>query len=339
MTVRKEQRLYPFDSFVSWWMIRYWEENQVGFFSASSSSIYLLLLYLIDWSAHHLSLISFPSVIPLDDSDNLIGSQGSRSFSLLRLKTIEEQRNQAAITFDSDQLQQCQDSEQEKNAIAASRLTYSPDLNFKRLRVFDPSRVLSPSVIQLNLKTIVYSEENPTGRPATSTGASGYGSHYIYDNDSFEADDEADFEDLLSASVMEASAVTGMTATTSDSPRDWTPSRSSSRRSHQQQQLHSMPPTQVKLRPKSRLTRSRRTTFHRRVVLDVEEEVAAAASADGFTEALSIRGQNCANAPQGRYVWLTERNAGQCKLCTSSAIRGWSNDPPSAKVLFAWCCY
>ena len=162
----------------------------------------------------------------------------------MRLKTIEEQRNQAAITFDSDQLQQCQDSEQEKNAIAASRLTYSPDLNFKRLRVFDPSRVLSPSVIQLNLKTIVYSEENPTGRPATSTGASGYGSHYIYDNDSFEADDEADFEDLLSASVMEASAVTGVTATTSDSPRDWTPSRSSSRRSHQHQQANRQRPNQ-----------------------------------------------------------------------------------------------
>ena len=219
----------------------------------------------------------------------------------MRLKTIEEQRNQAAITFDSDQLQQCQDSEQGKNAIAASRLTYSPDLNFKRLRIFDPSRVLSPSVIQLNLKTIIYSEENPTGRPATATSASGYGSHYIYDNDSFEADDEADFEDLLSASVMEASASGG---TTSDFPRDWTPSRSSSRRSRQEH--HSMPPTQVKLRPKSRLTRSsRRTTFHRRVVLDMEEEVAAtaaSASADGFTEALSIRGQNCANAPQGRYV-------------------------------------
>ena len=60
--------------------------------------------------------------------------------------------------------------------------------------------------------------------------------------------------------------------------RDWTPSRTSSRRSNQ---------PQVRLRPKSKPTRTHR--HHRRVVDE-----------DEATTALSIKGQNYATAPQGR---------------------------------------
>ena len=41
------------------------------------------------------------SVIPLDLEEGTLMGNSLRSFNLLRLKTIIEQRNQAAITFDS----------------------------------------------------------------------------------------------------------------------------------------------------------------------------------------------------------------------------------------------
>ena len=77
------------------------------------------------------------------------------SFNLLRLKTIAEQRNLAAITFDSDQQQlqlQEQQEQQQQLANEKSRVTYSPDRDLKRPRVLE---VLSPSKIQLTLQNIV----------------------------------------------------------------------------------------------------------------------------------------------------------------------------------------
>ena len=79
--------------------------------------------------------------------------------------------------------------------------------DLKRLRVLDDSRVLSPSKITVTLKNIVYSEDElaATDRP---------NNFYIYDNDSFEADDEADFEELLSASVFEHEMASSMRSST-----------------------------------------------------------------------------------------------------------------------------
>ena len=114
--------------------------------------------------------------------------------------------------------------------------------------------------------------------------------NYIYDNESFEADDEADFEDLLSASVFEVGSATSVTAAaaaaSSPSPRDWTPSQASSR--------SQLPSTQVRLRPKSRPTQRTAAAHHK---LRLEEEQAKATKESAEVLTLSIRGQNCANAP------------------------------------------
>ena len=115
--------------------------------------------------------------------------------------------------------------------------------------------------------------------------------NYIYDNESFEADDEADFEDLLSASVFEVGSATSVTAAaaSSPSPRDWTPSQASSR--------SQLPSTQVRLRPKLRPTQRTASDAHHK--LRLEEQVKASSSKEATrVEALtlSIRGQNCANA-------------------------------------------
>ena len=86
------------------------------------------------------------------------------SFNLLRLKTIAEQRNLAAITFDSDQQQQ-QLEEQQEPANERSRVTYSPDRDLKRPRVLE---VLSPSKIQLTLQNIVTTTTGEDGLPPHS---------------------------------------------------------------------------------------------------------------------------------------------------------------------------
>ena len=90
------------------------------------------------------------------------------SFNLLRLKTIAEQRNLAAITFDSDQQQQQlqEQQEQQQSTNERSRVTYSPDLrDLKRLRVLE---VLSPSKIQLTLQNIVTTTTGEDGLPPHS---------------------------------------------------------------------------------------------------------------------------------------------------------------------------
>ena len=113
--------------------------------------------------------------------------------------------------------------------------------------------------------------------------------NYIYDNESFEADDEADFEDLLSASVFEVGSATSVTAAASSpSPRDWTPSQASSR--------SQLPSTQVRLRPKSRPTQRTAAAAHHKLRLE-EEQAKATKEAAAEVLTLSIRGQNCANAP------------------------------------------
>ena len=95
------------------------------------------------------------------------------SFNLLRLKTIAEQRNLAAITFDSDQQQQ-QLEEQQEPANERSRVTYSPDMrDLKRLRVLE---VLSPTKIQLTLQNIVPTA-GEDGLPPHSGPAIAHASH------------------------------------------------------------------------------------------------------------------------------------------------------------------
>jgi hypothetical protein len=223
-------------------------------------------------------------VIPLEDHEGLLGQQSNstvRSFNLLRLRAIEDQRNQTAITFDSENYQE--------NLVLSSRESRANDpplepgwTTASRGRRIDVGRTLSPTKVHLSLKTIVYSEQDLRSEERA----------YVYEYDGAEADDEADFDDLLSMSMFEVDSPS-TASNVSPSIREthsWTPSAASSSRPVGGQQQ----PVRVHLK----------AGHHSRDYLRMRSSGrrSAAGGSPIIDPALSIRGQNCANGPPVRFV-------------------------------------
>ena len=194
-----------------------------------------------------------------------------RSFNLLRLKAIIDQRNQAAITFDSANAAASQQTVHEAASTEIEEGTKSSiDGNSLLLHRKTAKGGFYHGQVYLSVKNVVFTPE-----PLLYEAQPKRPSRYIYDytDESLEADDEADLEDLLSLSIV-----------------DLRPSNIS---------YISQPPREVVAKPTSNpppLLRSprkrgqqqnpkktRRSTLH---------------GSDG----LSVRGQNYASWSFGRYV-------------------------------------
>ena len=142
------------------------------------------------------------SVIPLDLEEGTLMGNSLRSFNLLRLKTIIEQRNQAAITFDSaaaaaaaEAAEAAGEGSEEKKVLEEGIKSTTEASSYSERSNRTTAR--GGGHLFLSVKNVVFSqyEEENSRRPP----------YYIYDyvDESLEADDEADLEDLLSLSIVD----------------------------------------------------------------------------------------------------------------------------------------
>lgn len=222
------------------------------------------------------------SVIPLladqeggtERGEGTLMANSLRSFNLLRLKAIIDQRNQAAITFDSANAAAAAAAaaiEAGQEAAAATLLAGEGIKSSMELRDRKTAKGgFHNGQVYLSVKNVVFSPEllyeGGEKRPRNR--------RYIYDyrhtDESLEADDEADLEDLLSLSIV-----------------DLRPSNISYIRAGlntaSQQQPRVAPTSNPLLRGKRGQQKTRRSTLH---------------GSDG----LSVRGQNYASWSFGRYV-------------------------------------
>ena len=220
------------------------------------------------------------SVIPLLDQEGGIerGGEGTlmanslRSFNLLRLKAIIDQRNQAAITFDSANAAASQQTVHEAASTEIEEGTKSSiDGNSLLLHRKTAKGGFYHGQVYLSVKNVVFTPE-----PLLYEAQPKRPSRYIYDytDESLEADDEADLEDLLSLSIVDLrpSNISYISQPprepTSNPPPLLRPPRGGAGGKRGQQQ-----------NPK----KTRRSTLH---------------GSDG----LSVRGQNYASWSFGRYV-------------------------------------
>ena len=137
------------------------------------------------------------SVIPLDFEEGTLMGNSLRVFNLHRLKTIIEQRNQAAITFDSAAAAAAA-AEADEAKVGEEGITSTTEANSSSSeRRWNRTTEARGGHLFLSVKNVVFSqyEEENSRRPP----------YYIYDyvDESLEADDEADWEDLLSLSIVD----------------------------------------------------------------------------------------------------------------------------------------
>ena len=220
------------------------------------------------------------SVIPLladqeggtERGEGTLMANSLRSFNLLRLKAIIDQRNQAAITFDSANAAAAAAAaaiEAGQEAAAATLLAGEGIKSSMELRDRKTAKGgFHNGQVYLSVKNVVFSPEllyeGGEKRPRNR--------RYIYDyrhtDESLEADDEADLEDLLSLSIVDLN------------PTNISYIRAGLNTSTQQR----VAPTSNPLLPGKRgQQKTRRSTLH---------------GSDG----LSVRGQNYASWSFGRYV-------------------------------------
>ena len=214
------------------------------------------------------------SVIPLladqeggtERGEGTLMANSLRSFNLLRLKAIIDQRNQAAITFDSANAAAAAAAIEAGQEVAATQLAGEGIKSSMELHRKTAKGGFYHGQVYLSVKNVVFSPEllyQAEKRPRN---------RYIYDyrhtDESLEADDEADLEDLLSLSIVDLN------------PTHISYIRAGLNTSTQQR----VAPTSNPLLPGKRgQQKTRRSTLH---------------GSDG----LSVRGQNYASWSFGRYV-------------------------------------
>ena len=216
------------------------------------------------------------SVIPLladqeggtERGEGTLMANSLRSFNLLRLKAIIDQRNQAAITFDSANAAAAAAAIEAGQEVAATQLAGEGIKSSMELHRKTAKGGFYHGQVYLSVKNVVFSPEllyeGGEKRPRNR--------RYIYDyrhtDESLEADDEADLEDLLSLSIVDLR------------PSNISYIRAGLNTSTQQR----VAPTSNPLLPGKRgQQKTRRSTLH---------------GSDG----LSVRGQNYASWSFGRYV-------------------------------------